>query len=149
MMEQLLCHIFADYALQSDWQAMNKSKRTLPCLVHVLLYTSVFLLLTTSWKALLVIGGVHFILDRFPVIIRRIIWLKNHIGPTGKFVPFERCSVTGYYDNILNEVQGKPYDIVPINGFEPRLNYVTIWLYIVTDNFLHLLTNYLALTYLT
>ena len=148
-MEQLLCHIAGDFLFQSDWMAMNKSKRTIPCLVHVIIYTSVFLLLTTSWKALLVIGGVHFILDRFPVIIRRFIWLKNHVGPTGRFVPFNKCLVTGYYDNILNEVQGKPYDIVPINGFDPRLNYVTIWLYIVTDNFLHLLTNYLALTYLS
>jgi hypothetical protein len=149
MMTQLLAHIFGDYIMQSDWMAMNKSKRTWPCLVHILLYTSVFLLLTTSWKALLVIGGVHFILDRFPIIIRRLIWLKNHMGPSGKYVPFEACSVTGYYDNVLNEVTGQAYGSANVNGFTPRLNYVTVWLYIITDNFLHLLTNYLALTYLS
>src|SRR5690348_16822885 len=103
-MEQLLCHIFGDYILQSDYLALNKSKRSWPCLVHVLLYTSVFLLLTTSWKALLIIGGVHFILDRFPVIIRRLIWFKNHIAPGLKFVPYNKCKITGYYDNVENEV---------------------------------------------
>lgn len=149
MMAQLLCHIAGDFLFQSDYMAMNKSKRTIPCLVHVLLYTSVFLFLTTSWKALLVIGGVHFILDRFPIIIRRLIWFKNHLGPSLSFVPYDKCNITGYYDNILNEISGKPYDNSVINGFAPRLNYVTVWLYIITDNFLHLLTNYLALTYLT
>lgn len=147
-MEQLLCHIFADYGTQSDWMAMNKSKRSLPCLVHVLLYTSVFLLLTTSWKALLVIGSVHFVLDRFPVIIRRMIWIKNHISPNFSYVPFNKCEATGYYDNILNEVTDKPYTNEIVNGYGPRLNYITIWLYIITDNFLHLLTNYLAIKYL-
>lgn len=140
-MEQLLTHIFGDYILQSDWMAMNKNKQSLPCLVHVIIYTSVFLLLTTSWKALLIIGGTHFILDRFPVIVRRLIWVKNHIGPGFKFVPFNLCNVTGYYDGFGNNSN------VQINGYSQRLNYVTIWLYIITDNFLHLSINYLALKY--
>lgn len=147
-MEQLLAHIFGDYIFQSDYQALNKSKRSFPCLLHVLIYTSVFLLITTSWKALLVIGGVHFILDRWHFIIRRLIWCKNHIGPNFKFVPFDKCNVTGYYDNIMNEVTNKPFTNEIINGYGPRLNYITIWLYIVTDNALHLLTNYMAIKYL-
>ena len=147
-MEQLLCHLFADYFTQSDWMALNKSKRTWPCLIHVLLYTSVFLLLTTSWKALLVIGLTHFILDRWPIILKRLIWLKNHMGPGLRFVPFSKCSIKGYYDNIQNEVREQFHTRVPINGYSPRLNYVTIWLYIITDNFFHLLINYMALKYL-
>ena len=90
-MEQLLTHIFGDYILQSDWMAMNKNKQSLPCLVHVIIYTSVFLLLTTSWKALLIIGGTHFILDRFPVIVRRLIWVKNN------FLHKNKCFVQQQY----------------------------------------------------
>src|SRR6266568_3801123 len=107
-MEQLLVHIFGDYALQSDWCAMNKSKRSWPCFVHVFLYTCCFLILTTSWKALLVIGGIHFVLDRWHTIIRHLIWYKNHLGPGFKFVPYEKCTVTGYYDNVMQEVTGTP-----------------------------------------
>jgi len=147
-MPQLFCHLFGDYILQSDYQAMNKSKHSLPCLIHVLIYTACFLVITTSWKALLVIGITHFILDRWHFFNKRLIWLKNHIGPGFKFVPFEKCNATGYYDNIMNEVTGKPFTNEVINGFSPRLNYITIWLYIVTDNTLHLVINYLALTYL-
>ena len=135
---------------------LNKSKRTWPCLVHVLLYTACFLVLTTSWKALLVIGVTHFILDRYPIILKRLIWVKEHMGPGLKYVPFEKCSVTGYYDNILNEVTGKPYEkfhFTRLNRkddikFEPRLNYVSIWLYIIKDNWCHLAINFLALKYL-
>lgn len=147
-MPQLLCHILGDYILQSDYFAMNKAKKTLPCLLHVITYTAAFLFITTSWKALLVIGGVHFLLDRFPIIIKRLIWLKNHLGPSLRFVPFSKCNITGYYDNIMNEVSGEEYNKEVINGYSPRLNYITIWLYIITDNFLHLLTNYLAIKYL-
>ena len=106
-MEQLLVHILGDYILQSDWQALNKSKRTIPCLTHVLIYTSCFLILTTSWKALLVIGGVHFILDRWHGTIRRLIWAKNHLGPGLKGVPYEKCQATGYYDNVINTLRGE------------------------------------------
>jgi hypothetical protein len=149
MMPQLLVHIFADYFTQSDYQAMNKSKKTIPCLIHVLLYTSCFLLLTTSWKALLVIGGTHFIIDRFPIIVRRIIWVKNHINPSFSYVPFEKCRMTGYYDNVENEIYQLNPTSESINGYIPRLNYVTLWLFIISDNFLHLTINFLALTYLT
>lgn len=140
----LLCHLVGDFIFQSDWMALNKAKKTLNCLVHVLIYTSCFLILTTSWKALLFIGTTHFIIDRWPVIIRRIIWLKNHINPRFEFVPFDKCLATGYYDNLMNEVTDKPYTKELINGYSPRLNYVTLWLYIITDNILHLTFNLLA-----
>jgi hypothetical protein len=160
-MEQLLVHVFADYLVQSDHMALNKSKRTFPCLVHVVIYTACFLILTTSWKALLVIGGTHFILDRFPVILRRLIWWKNHLSPHLTYAPYEKCQATGYYDNLINEVTGKPSEKFHEQNifnefgcwkanvrFEPRLNYISIWLYIITDNFFHLTINYFALKYL-
>lgn len=61
-MLQLIIHGLSDYVFtQSDWIALNKGKQTLEgyiaCAIHVILYTSMFLFLTTSWKALLVIGG--------------------------------------------------------------------------------------------
>jgi len=147
-MEQLLCHLFGDFIAQSDWMAMNKNKKTLNCLVHVFIYTSIFLLLTTSWKALLVIGSTHFILDRFPIIIKKLIWWKNHF-PTGKYPPFAMCETTGYYDD-------SPYNSwIPADWQQedkrygkPRHFFITVWLYIITDNTLHLLCNYFALKYL-
>ena len=147
-MEQFLVHILGDFCLQSDYIAMNKSKRSWPCLIHVLIYTSCFLLLTLSWKALFVIGITHFILDRWHTPLKRLIWLKNHFNPQCKFVPFSKCTETGYYDNLVNEMAGLPYTTEQINGHSPRLNCVTLWLYIITDNFLHLTINFFVLKYL-
>jgi len=143
----LLCHFVGDYIFQSDWMAMNKSKKTLNCLVHCILYTACFLILTLSWKALLFIGVTHFIFDRFPIIIKRLIWLKNHINPELSFPPFRFCDTTGYYDD-------SKYNTEPASELserwwgKPRLFIVTIWLYIITDNTLHLICNLIALTLL-
>jgi hypothetical protein len=152
----LLCHLLGDYILgQSDWMALNKSRQTIPCLAHVILYTSFFLILTTSWKALLFIGATHFILDRFPVIIKRLIWLKNHINPTFSYPPFEYCNTTGYYDDSpynTKKLLPTEKEIVETKGpfawGKPRHFHITIFLYIVTDNTLHLICNFIALALL-
>ena len=143
----LLCHFVGDFWLQTDWMAMNKGRKSWNCLVHVLIYTSCFLLLTTSWKALLFIGVTHFIFDRWHVILKRMIWWRNHF-PTGKYPPFRLCNTTGYYDD-------SPYNsYTPLNKFvikrygQPRLFFITMWLYIVQDNLLHLICNLIALTLL-
>jgi hypothetical protein len=151
----LLCHLVGDFWLQSDWCALNKAKKGwegfFACLIHCLIYTSCFLLLTFSWKALLFIFATHFILDRFPIIIKKFIWLKNHIGPTMEYPPFHWCDSTGYYDD-------SPYNRWadrPIKGESAFAKYgnrrpffITIWLYIISDNVLHLIFNYIALTLL-
>lgn len=132
-MAQLLTHILGDYFLQSDWMALNKNKSSLTCLIHCLTYTACFLLLTTSWKALLLIGGSHFLIDRFG-LVRYVIWLKNWQSPNG-YAPWPACSLTGYFD------QG--------NSAEPpwprRPLFITVWLYIISDNAAHLACNWAAL----
>lgn len=147
----LLCHLIPDYLLQTDWMALNKSKNTWNCLVHVLIYTSCFLILTFSWKALLFIGITHFIFDRWPIIIRRLIWWKNHF-PTFDYAPFEYCDTTGYCDDSpynsakKDEVMDK---FVVTRYGKPRHFFITIWLYIISDNTLHLICNFIALYFLS
>lgn len=148
-----LCHLVGDYWLQSDWQAINKGKKTLNCFVHVLIYTACFLFLTTSWKALLFIATTHFIIDRFPIIVKKLIFWKNHF-PTLDYPFWEYCNSTGYYDD-------SPYNSQKLKGTEkqiledervwgkPRHFFITIWLYIICDNTLHLVCNFIALTQFT
>jgi len=151
-MEQLLVHLFGDFFLQSDWMALNKNKNWKPCLVHVLIYTACFLILTTSWKALLVIGATHFFIDRFHTPLKRLIWLKNHLGPTMGYPPFRWCDSTGYYDDSPYNTCNQPDYPKIINDEEvygkSRHFFITIWLYIICDNLLHLTINYFALKYL-
>lgn len=133
-MDQLLCHLAGDYFLQSDWMALNKNKQTVPCLAHVLLYTLPFFLLTTNPLALFLIAFTHFIFDRWS-LVKYAIWVKNFINPSLSYYPFDKCSATGYYDDWINDAS-EP-------GVRPK--FITTWLYIISDNTLHLLCNFIIL----
>ena len=108
-MEQLLCHLLGDYLLQNSWMALNKSKRWLPAIVHVSIYTSVFLLLTTNPWALAVIGGTHLLIDRF--------------------------QLPKYWFNF-------------VRGKEESPEWFLMWLYVIQDNSIHLIINFLTLRHL-
>lgn len=75
-MEQLLCHLFADYWLQNDWMALNKKKHFWIALVHSIIYTIPFLLLTRSIVALLFICLTHAIIDHTDIVYK-LNQLKN------------------------------------------------------------------------
>lgn len=134
-MNQLLAHLIGDYFLQSDYCALNKTKRHFPCFLHCVLYTLPFLFLTQNFWALFLIFFTHFIEDRWS-LIKYVIWFKNHINPKLSYYSFDKCSVTGYYDTWLNE------------NYEARPKFITTWLYIISDNAYHLLCNFLILKYL-
>lgn len=150
-MEQLLVHVFGDYFCQSSWMAINKSKKSLNCLIHVLIYTACFLILTTSWKALLVIGVTHFLLDRFHTPLKRFIWCREHLNSTLSAPPYKYCDTTGYYDDSPYNTRKSTQDDYVTGAMygKPRHFFITIWLYIIHDNWIHLFINYMALKYLS
>jgi hypothetical protein len=80
MMPQLLCHLWGDYILQSQWMAQNKTKSSIAAGVHAVCYSLLFLLLRPSIAAFAVIIVTHFFIDRFR-IARYVVWAKNWIGP--------------------------------------------------------------------
>lgn len=123
-MNPLLCHLWGDYILQSDWMALNKTKAWLPATVHALIYSLTFLLLRPSLAAWLVIFGTHLLIDRFR-LARYVVWAKNWAGPN---LSWEMCKATGYPPS--------------------RPEWMTVWLLIIADNVLHLTINSLALRYL-
>lgn len=158
-MPQLLCHLFGDYVLQSDWMAQNKTKAHWPAFVHALLYSLLFLPLCLhaqtgwyrlgedgqwhfyqtsrfQWAAWLVIFGTHFLIDRYR-LARYVVWAKNWLAPYSRTLWEQRmswkaCERTGY----VPEDRGGP----------PA--WMSVWLLIIADNTLHLTINYLALRYL-
>lgn len=138
-----LCHFVGDYFTQSDWMALNKNKKTIPCLVHVILYTLCFVPFL-SFNALLFVAITHFIIDRFG-IVKYLIWLKNHINPTMTYHPWSQCSITGYQDQeIIDSSKPEGQNKTP----PQRPFWLTLMLYIVSDNTLHLICNEFARTHL-
>lgn len=159
-MEQLILHMFGDYVLQSSWHALNKTKQTLPCLLHCITYSAPFALLTHSWMALYVIFATHFLIDRFG-LARYVVWFKEWQDPGGH-VPWQFCSLTGYYDpeitvipksveerDQLSDMMQRLREIQKVaTVVNPRPIWLRVWLTIVADNTFHLAINFLAITYL-
>lgn len=126
-MEQLIAHGLGDYVLQSDWMALKKRKSFGIALVHAIVYSLPFLLLTQSLPAWLVIVFTHAIIDRF-ALAKYVCFAKNFLAPPDAWPSWARTNATGYDED-------KPV-------------WMSTWLFILADNTLHLICNYAALRWL-
>ena len=125
--DQLLCHAFGDYVLQSGWMANNKTRQSLAAAVHALTYAMPFLFLWPSLAALAVIVSTHFAIDRWR-LARFVIWAKERLGPRSGWKPWADSKATGY-----------PPDVPP---------WMSVWLLIIADNAMHVAINAAALRWL-
>lgn len=153
MFIQIMLHWFGDYILQSDYMALNKTKKgiegEMACMIHCFLYALPFIFIiphnySLFYKMMIweVIIFSHYFIDRFS-LAKYLIWLKNHLNPTFRYYPWRDCNTTGYQDAaILDPLTN---DTLPCSV---RPYFITIWLYIITDNGLHIICNYLVLKYL-
>ncbi len=118
--DQIVAHAVGDYVLQSDWMANRKTQSNVAAIAHASTYALPFLFLRPSKRALAVIVGTHFLIDRFR-LARYVCWAKNQTGP----IETRELTVTGYP--------------------ESRPTWLATWLLIITDNILHVLINGLAI----
>lgn len=120
----LLAHLAGDYLIQSDWMALEKTSRHLPAAAHAATYAACFLPLTRDPRALLVIAGTHFVIDRWR-LSRHLVWAKNQAAPRRHRYPWHGNQATGYKAE--------------------RPDWLAVWLMIAADNTMHLLINQWAL----
>lgn len=140
-MTQLLCHLWGDYILQSDWMANNKTRAWIPAIIHAALYATVFLFCRPSWRAFLIIFATHALIDRSR-LARYVVWAKNWLGPWETKWIAEISEFHTIPPNWAWKECGK-------TGYSPdRPEWLTVWLLIIADNVLHLTINFLALRYL-
>lgn len=122
-MELLLCHLIGDYLFQSSWMATNKKKPSLKgelaCHVHCFLYTLVFLSITTNFNELFWIYAMHYIIDRTKIVD----WM---------IAIRDQCIYKGYDLSNL----GLPLE---------RPKFIAFFVYVMCDNTLHLLFNFIIL----
>lgn len=122
-MIQLFLHLFGDYFIQNDWLAVNKSKYSalgwLTCTIHCILYSIPFGWYYDSWLVFVMVFVTHFLLDKFG-LAEYVIRLKN------------------WNWDFTNKNFGFSAD---------RPVFLTLWLYIITDNSLHLFCNYFIVKY--
>lgn len=123
-MKQFLAHLVGDYVLQNSWEAEEKVNSNLPAISHAVKYTAAFLPITRNPKALLIIGGTHYVLDRYR-LAKRLVWAKNQVGVPERYRYQFKDSVAGYHKD------------TPI--------WLSTWLMIIADNTVHMTINYLTL----
>jgi hypothetical protein len=69
-MIQLICHLIGDFPLQCQPMADRKLVSWRWAFIHAALYTLPFLMATQNWRALLIIGGTHAVIDRLSLARR-------------------------------------------------------------------------------
>ncbi len=133
-MLQLIIHGIGDYFLQTDWQALNKKKKgnvgLWACLKHCITYSLPFFFIGSS-KAVFIIFITHFIIDRTNIVAYALA-IKNNVKKI---------------DNSAFYVKKMVYNIDNFGFGLERPFAVTIWLYIICDNLIHIICNYIALKY--
>lgn len=127
----LMCHVIGDYILQSDWMAQNKRSNVVVAAWHVQAYSIPFLFITAQGfrgiTQMWLITLSHLVIDHWG-LARYVCFAKNFLAPRQHWPRWEDTDFTGYSAD--------------------REKHVTFWLYVITDNLLHLLCNYIALRYL-
>lgn len=125
MIEQLILHLLGDYVTQTERMATEKVKGGRWALIHAVVYTAPFLLITNSVYAILTIGITHFLIDRFR-LARYLVFFKNRV--TDSSLKWTDCRATGYHKD------------TPV--------WLSVWLMIIVDNTMHITINYLSIAYL-
>jgi len=136
--------MIGDYLLQSDWMAQKKTSSRLAAVAHCWTYCVPFAVMlyfqgkSLNLNTIGVICGIystHYFIDRFR-LARYVCWLKNFLAPrwieqywVGLYMsrnyPWKYCRATGYHSG--------------------RAAWLSVWLMIIADNTLHVISNGLFL----
>lgn len=75
MLSLIWTHFVADFILQTDKMALNKSKSNKWLAIHILVYSIPFLF--WGWKFALLNGIAHFLVDFITSRLTSYLWQKN------------------------------------------------------------------------
>jgi len=150
--DQFVAHLVGDYVLQSDWQANEKTKKSVAALAHALTYTLPFLFITQSPVALAVICSTHFVIDRWR-LARFVVYAKNFLSPrvTSNTTLVEKQGVYEKYmdTQVTSDKWWHPWaECVGTGYHKDRPPWLAVWLLIIADNTLHIVINGLAIKFL-
>lgn len=117
---QLILHLLGDFILQNDEVRLHKKDKNLTGLLYCIFHCityGIVFLFITNWLGALLIAISHFLIDRWNIV--------------GKFIK---------YKNGASNLKNFGYS-------EDRPMFMSVWLYIIQDNALHLMCNYLIIKY--
>ena len=139
---QLVCHAWGDYVFQNHWMANKKTSAWFPALIHALLYTVPFLVVS-GWlpAALGVIAGTHAVIDRYRLATYWVkFWGTGCEGWIAGKLREARTTRTFNGDGWVTVTGPEEVKDAPV--------WLGVWLMIIVDNVFHVTINALALAYL-
>jgi len=119
IMYGLLAHFIGDYLFQNDFIANQKTKKTWPAVVHVLLYSIPFYFILGFSYALLFVIVTHFFIDRYRLAV--------------------------YWIRLINWNWDKDIDNFGYKDDKPK--WMSFWLMVIYDNIFHIIFNSIAIAY--
>ena len=122
----IIAHFLADFILQTDWMAINKSKRWDALFVHVGIYTLVMLIVTWSIPLAVVTFGAHFLTDAATSRVARGFWPILPFGD-GTFYDAEGTLVDSLRYRGIGLKRSRHWFFVTI-GFDQVLHYAQLFL---------------------
>lgn len=143
-MSEGLAHLFGDYVVQSHYMASEKRRSPAAAAAHAATYAGCFLPVTRSVRALAVIGGTHYLIDRYG-LARYVVWAKNQVAPERHRYPWSHGTVTGYHDGRADGAFSEHTLGDDACGAPAPPPWLATWLTIIADNTLHLALNRWAL----
>lgn len=132
----ILGHFVGDYLLQNSWMALNKTKKWLPLIVHVLLYTLAVCAFTFAFTGfnlwwILVVLASHFFIDRWSLADKYLEFTGSR--SLRKYVEERSLVVTGSSgtEKVISYAVPTPVDVLA-GGFSSLV-------YVCVDNTMHVL----------
>lgn len=114
----LFLHWFADFVLQTDWQAQNKSKSNKALTAHVFYYSMVWFIASVLFAShydnrwMLVFSAItfvcHWVTDYFTSRLNSKLWNEKRVHAFfvsvgfDQFLHYSQLLITYYYLNTLN-----------------------------------------------
>lgn len=114
----LIVHFIADFLLQSDWMALNKSKSNIALTAHVAVYTSGFLAFGLKFAAVTFV--LHWITDYFTSRATSRLWFIDIDTQ-----PYSELSYCKMFDSVVVYPNRRHWFFVMI-GFDQLIHYVTL-----------------------
>lgn len=133
----ILAHLIADYVLQNDWIAQEKTRSRGVALLHGAIHAAVYAVMLVmlvpdlgplALLALAIIGVTHAVIDHYR-LAKHLIWVLNQLAPKVDRYSWPEAREHGGYS------ADKPA-------------WMSTWLMIIVDNTLHLTINTAAIALL-
>ena len=96
-MSVIFIHWFADFVLQTHWQATNKSKNNLALTMHVLVYSSIWVGIAGLYS---ILTGNYYMVLFFPTITFVCHWITDYLTSRLNTILYNKGDIHNFFVSV-------------------------------------------------